>query len=120
MRSHGRRIRRLGAQSFEYGGGIMRQWIFLAVVIVVAGFAGWLVWENRSSEKLVSTSLSLLVVAALGAIVNALVFSQASHELVEFPVLFLMRRDTGALFELPPALPQRPIWHAWAPAALEQ
>src|SRR5437899_10917436 len=98
----------------------MRQWVFLAVVLVVAGFAGWLVWENRSSEKLVSTSLSLLFAAALGAIVNALVFSAESHESVEFPVLFLMRRDNGALFQLPPMLSQRPAWYSWAPATLEQ
>src|SRR6202022_1301240 len=86
----------------------MRQWIFLGVVVGVAAFAGWLIWANRGSEKLIGTSLSLLFAASLGAIINVLFFSQETRDAIEFPVVFLFRRDTGALFHLPPISPHLP------------
>src|SRR5207237_7449405 len=73
---------------------------------------------NRSSEKLLATSLSLFVAACVGAILNVLVFSQATEDAVEFPVEFRIRKETGTPYELP--IYTGPQFHAIAIAVLER
>lgn len=79
----------------------MRQWLLVSPVVVALAAIAWILYMNRSSEKLVGTSLSLILAASIAAILNVIVFAQGTEDTVEFPVSVRVRQDVGAPVELP-------------------
>ncbi len=83
----------------------MKTWVLVVAAVGAVALLGvvvWLVWSNRSSEKLVTTSLSLIVVASVGAILSVLVFSEGTKETVEFPVSIIIEKKSGTPTALAP------------------
>ena len=79
----------------------MRHTVLLGFALICFLALGWLTWNNRQSEKLITTSISLIVAALVAAILNVVIFLEGTRESAEFLSVFLIRAPSG----LPVALP---------------
>ena len=78
----------------------MRQWILFGAAATAIGCVGWITYQNRNSEKIVSTTLSLLIAASVAAFLN-LLLSEDTKKSTEFLAIFVVQKKTGAPVEVP-------------------
>jgi hypothetical protein len=86
----------------------MRSYLVLAVLMVATAVAFYVVWMNRSSEKIISAVIPISAAALLGVFMAVFVFGGEAPETVEFPTTFIFRSSDN----LPVMLPFRPQNHA--------
>lgn len=83
----------------------MKGHFVLLAMMVAVGFAFYLVWNNRESEKIVTAVLPISVAALIGVFLAVLVFGGKPAIEEKFPVAFLYRTADRA----PLAVPHRPL-----------
>ena len=82
----------------------MKSHLVLAILIVATAAAFYVVWMNRSSEKIISAVIPISAAALLGVFMAVFVFGGQAAETAEFPTTFIFRSSDN----LPVILPFRP------------
>jgi hypothetical protein len=83
----------------------MKAVLLLVLLIVATGFAFYLVWMNRGSEKIVTAVIPIAIAALIGVALAVFVFGGEAPITVKFPAVFLFR----ALDKAPWVPPSRPV-----------